>query len=236
MNIEHALLRLTKLRALVACTSQLSRDGALSQGPGARAEVALTFDDGPDPQFTPRVLDALDAAELRATFFVVGSAVEAHPEIVRDARRRGHEIGTHLFSHARETVYDSAAFDHELSRCKRQLEDLLGEPLRWLRFPYGQRGRQRCREVERRYGVRAAHWTYSSHDTRAQNELEVRARVAVALRPGAIVLLHDAMADADRIKPPYVADRSATILALPQIGADLRSRGLNAVTLSELVH
>ena len=58
MNIEHALLRLTKLRALVACTSQLSRDGALSQGPGARAEVALTFDDGPDPQFTPRVLDA----------------------------------------------------------------------------------------------------------------------------------------------------------------------------------
>jgi peptidoglycan/xylan/chitin deacetylase (PgdA/CDA1 family) len=235
MSFEHALLRLTKVRTFVSCTARLVHWGALSQGPSKRREVALTFDDGPDPRFTPRVLDALDQAEIRATFFVVGTAVEAHPELVREARRRGHEIRTHLFSHARETVFDDAAFERELSRSKSALEDLLGVPLRWLRFPYGERGAQRCRDIQQRYGVRAAHWTYSSHDSRAQNPLDVRTRVAVGLRPGAIVLLHDALADADRVQAPYVADRSATVLALPHIGTDLRANRLRGVTLSELM-
>lgn len=233
--LERALLRFTTQPGLVRWVSALARDGALSQGPGVRPEVALTFDDGPHPRYTPAVLDALDAAGAKATFFVVGSAVEAHPELVRGAHARGHEIGTHLFSHARETVLDAAAFEAELERCRARLEDLLGEPLRWLRFPYGERGRQRCREVERRYGLRAAHWTYSSLDSRAQTPDEVTRRVSSGLRRGAIVLLHDALADADRVQAPYVADRSATVLALPRIGAILHERGLRAVTLSDLV-
>jgi peptidoglycan/xylan/chitin deacetylase (PgdA/CDA1 family) len=235
MSFEHALLRLTKVRPFVSCAARFVHGGAVSQGPSKRPEVALTFDDGPDPRFTPRVLDALDEAAILATFFVVGTAVDAHPELVREARRRGHEIGTHLFSHARETVFDATAFERELLRSKSSLENLLGEPLRWLRFPYGERGAQRCRDIQQRYGVRAAHWTYSSHDSRAQNPLDVRTRVAVGLRPGAIVLFHDALADADRVQAPYVADRSATVLALPHIGADLRANRLRGVTLSELM-
>lgn len=233
--LNRALLRLTTQPPVVRWVSELARDGAISQGPGRRPEVALTFDDGPHPRFTPAVLDALDRAEAKATFFVVGTAVEAHPELVREARARGHEIGTHLFSHERGTVYDAARFEEELKRCKEQLEALLGEPLRWLRFPYGERGNQRCREVERRHGVRAAHWTYSSLDSRAKTSGEVTSRVALGLRRGAIVLLHDALADADRVQAPYVADRSATIAALPGIGALLRERGLRAVTLSDLM-
>ena len=133
------------------------------------------------------------------------------------------------------TLFDAMAFERELLRSKSSLENLLGEPLRWLRFPYGERGAQRCRDIQQRYGVRAAHWTYSSHDSRAQNPLDVRTRVAVGLRPGAIVLFHDALADADRVQAPYVADRSATVLALPHIGADLRANRLRGVTLSELM-
>ena len=233
--LERALLRLTTQPRLVRWVSELARDGAVSQGPGERPEVALTFDDGPHPTFTPRVLDALDRVGAKATFFVVGTAVEAHPELVRETRARGHEIGTHLHSHARETVYDAARFDEELKRCKTTLDGLLGEPLRWLRFPYGERGNQRCRTVEERYGMRAAHWTYSSHDSRANSAEDVAARVALALRPGAILLLHDALADADSIQAPYVADRSATIAALPAIGSLLSERGLRAVTLSDLM-
>ncbi|MFZ5893451.1 MAG: polysaccharide deacetylase family protein [Myxococcota bacterium] len=235
MNAADALMRISTQPTLVRWVSRFARDGALSQGPGKRREVALTFDDGPHAKFTPAVLDALDEAGARATFFVVGSCVAEHPELVREARRRGHEVGSHLFSHARETVFDAQSFDAELTRCRRQHEDILGEPLVWLRFPYGERGRQRCREVEARHGLRIAHWTYSSHDSRAASAEAVRARVAAGLRPGAIVLLHDALADADRVQPPYVADRSATILALPRIGADLRAKQLSAVTLSDLV-
>lgn len=235
MSLDHALMRELTRPKLVSWLARHVRDGALSQGPGVRPEVALTFDDGPHARYTPELLDALDRAGARATFFVVGSRVESHREIVRETRRRGHEIGTHLYSHARETVFDSKLFHDELSRCQRTLEDLLGEPLVWLRFPYGERGRQRCAEIEARYGVRAAYWTFSSLDSRASEPEVVSARVAAGLRPGAIVLLHDALADADRIKPPYVADRTATLLALPRIGAELRARNLAAVTLSDLV-
>lgn len=233
--LERALLRFTTQPPIVHWVSELARGGAVSQGPGERPEVALTFDDGPHPTFTPQVLDALDRAGAKATFFVVGTAVDAHPELVRETRARGHEIGTHLHSHARETVYDDARFDEELRRCKNTLEELLGEPLRWLRFPYGERGNQRCRAVEQRYGVRAAHWTYSSLDSRAKTADDVTSRTALGLRPGAILLLHDALADAERVRAPYVADRSATIAALPAIGSLLGERGLRAVTLSDLM-
>jgi peptidoglycan/xylan/chitin deacetylase (PgdA/CDA1 family) len=235
MSLDHALMRELTRPKIVGWLARHLRDGALSQGPGVRREVALTFDDGPHARYTPELLDALDRAGARATFFVVGSHVEAHPELVRETRRRGHEIGTHLHSHARETVYDSRLFHEELSRCQRTLEDLLGEPLSWLRFPYGERGQQRCAEIAARYGVRAAYWTFSSLDSRTLEPEAIRARVAAGLRPGAIVLMHDALADEGRVKPPYVADRSGTLLSLPLIGAELRSRELAAVTLSELV-
>jgi peptidoglycan-N-acetylglucosamine deacetylase len=235
MTLGHALMRALTRPTIVRWLGQTLRDGALSQGPGVRAEVALTFDDGPHARYTPELLDVLDAAGARATFFVVGSHVDAHPELVRETRRRGHEIGTHLYSHARETVFDPKLFHDELTRCQRTLEDLLGEPLRWLRFPYGERGGQRCAEIESRYGLRTAYWTFSSLDSRTKAADAINARVAAGLRPGAIVLFHDALADAARVKPPYVADRSATLLALPRIAMELRSRKLAAVTLSDLV-
>ncbi|MGC4093913.1 MAG: polysaccharide deacetylase family protein [Polyangiaceae bacterium] len=235
MSLELTLMRLATAPGPWRWLTKRLRGGAVIEGPGVRAEVALTFDDGPHRGFTPRVLDALDAIQARATFFVVGRHVEAEPQLVREMHRRGHEIGTHLYSHARETVFQAEAFEGELTRCKRQLEDLLGAPLRWLRFPYGEHGRQSVDAIEARHGVRAAHWTYSSHDSRAPNAESVSARVVAGLRPGAIVLLHDALADAETLRPPYVADRNATILALPHIGAALEAQQLRAVTLSELM-
>jgi peptidoglycan/xylan/chitin deacetylase (PgdA/CDA1 family) len=234
MGLSDLSLRVSTRRTFVGLVERFVRKSALSQSPHARAEIALTFDDGPHPQWTPRVLDALERISAKATFFVVGRSANQHGAIVRDARRRGHEIGTHLYSHDRRTVFDDRAFAEELRRSKGELESLLGEPLRWLRFPYGERGRQDPRTIAKNYDLSTVHWTYSSHDGMLDAPSDVVARFRTGLRPGVIVLLHDALADETTLPSPYVAARDVTVAALPGIGQALAERGLTSVSLSEL--
>jgi peptidoglycan-N-acetylglucosamine deacetylase len=222
-------------RSVVSLVERFGRKGAISQGPLVRPAIALTFDDGPHPTWTPKILDALDRAVAKATFFVVGKCAARHPELVLEARRRGHEIGTHLYAHDRATAFDDRRFDDEVRRSKTELESLLGEKVRWLRFPYGERGRQRPSKVKSLYGLETVHWTYSSHDGKLAHAGAVVSRIRAGLRPGVIVLMHDALVDEERLSPPYVPARDVTIAALPAVGALLGERGLSAVTLSELL-
>lgn len=197
--------------------------------------VALTFDDGPHPVWTPRILDELDAGSARATFFVVGRRAKEHAGVVREVRARGHDIGIHLYSHDRATVYDDGRFDEELRRSRDELAEILGEPVRFLRFPYGERGRQDPRAIIDKYGLEAVHWTYSGHDGFYLDPAAVVARVSAGLRPGVIVLLHDALADeGPNLTASYRAERDVTVAALPGIVARLKERELRAVTLTEL--
>lgn len=227
-------MKLATARPVVSTLAVLGSPHGVRQGP-AEPKIALTFDDGPHPEYTPAVLDVLDREGAKATFFVVGRFVDEHPEIVKEARRRGHEIGTHLHSHERDTVDDEERFAAEVERCKATLEDLLGEPLRWLRFPYGRAGRQRRDDVERRWGVRVAHWTASSHDSKEPDSAAIVRRATEALRPGAILLFHDRLSDGDEVKPPYVPKRDASIAALGEVIRTAKARGLSAVTMSELL-
>jgi peptidoglycan/xylan/chitin deacetylase (PgdA/CDA1 family) len=234
VGLSDLAMQVATQRGMVDLVERFVRRSARSQGPADRPHIALTFDDGPHPEWTPKVLDALDRASAKATFFVVGRCVESCRDLVVETRRRGHEIGTHLYSHDRATVYDDSKFEHELVRSRDQLESLLGEKLRWLRFPYGERGRQDPRTIKSTHGIDTAHWTYSSHDGKLADPNAIVARVAAGLRPGAILLLHDALADEKTLPAPYVAARDATLVALPRIGDLLAGRALTSVTLSEL--
>jgi peptidoglycan/xylan/chitin deacetylase (PgdA/CDA1 family) len=235
VGLRHLGLRAASLPWVVALVERVARAGATSQG-HLEGAVGLTFDDGPHPAWTPPILDRLEQGGALATFFVVGRNVERHPDIVRETRRRGHEIGIHLYSHDRGTVCDPRAFDEELRRCQGQLESLLGESPRFLRFPYGNRGPQRPDAVLRRYGVRTVHWTYSSNDSHAASVEEVVGRVDAGLRSGAILLFHDALADeGPALRPPYRAERDVTLASLPPVLDRIRVRGLRAVTLTELL-
>jgi peptidoglycan/xylan/chitin deacetylase (PgdA/CDA1 family) len=235
MALSDLAVRLATRRAIVTLVERFARRSALSQGARDRAAVALTFDDGPHPIWTPKILDALDGASAKATFFVVGKCAARHREIVVETRRRGHEIGTHLYSHDRRTAFDDRLFEEELRRSKTELESILGEKVRWLRFPYGERGRQHPKRVKSDHGLDTAHWTYSSHDGKLDDPDDVVSRVSSGLRPGAIVLLHDALVDEGSLPPPYRAARDVTVAAIPRIADLLRARGLSAVTLSDLV-
>lgn len=235
MSFEHIAVHIGSRRPVVSLVERFGRGGIPSQGKAGISAVALTFDDGPHPVWTPRILDELDRASAHATFFVVGRRAKEHAPVVKDARSRGHEIGIHLYSHDRRTVYDDRAFDEEIRRSRDELAALLGESVRFLRFPYGERGNQTPRAVAEKYGLRAVHWTYSAHDGFYADPAAVVARVTAGLRPGVILLLHDALADeGPALTPSYRAARDVTVSALPGIAAALRARKLDAVTLSTL--
>ncbi len=200
-----------------------------SAPPRAGRRVALTFDDGPDPNWTPKIADVLDAAGARATFFCIGEHVEAHPDIARRLLGGGHELGNHSFAHARTLNFRLApAMEREVLRGETALRAVTGGSARPLyRPPVGLRNPSLAR-VAARLELRVVTWSLHSRDTFATDAAALAARVLARVRPGDIVLFHDG---SDRPG----ADRRVTLAALPAILAGLRARDLDAVTVSALL-
>jgi peptidoglycan-N-acetylglucosamine deacetylase len=201
--------------------------GRVVDGVGVHDDVvALTFDDGPSQETTPRVLDALRSADARATFFVLGKHAERHPELVERMVREGHEVASHGYSHGLLVFASPGEITDELLRTQRLLEEAGAPPVRLFRAPHGFRNPFVVR-VCRRLGYRVVGWTKGVFDTRLPGADVIAQRSVDALRPGAILLLHDADGSGD-------GDRSQTADALPAILEGVRERGLHAVTMSEL--
>lgn len=208
----------------------LFRGGAVCRGPATGARIALTFDDGPDPRWTPTILDILETNGASATFFFLGAAVQRCPQLARRAADR-HEIGTHLYTHSREIMRDRLTFEADLSQALGIHRQVLGIQPTLLRFPFGYAGRARSGDLRLR-GITPCHWTFSSLDSRTDIAQDVVRRVCTRLAPGAIVLLHDGRGENSTYGPGH---RQATVEALPRILAFVRQRGLEAVTVSQLL-
>lgn len=196
--------------------------------PGARG-VALTFDDGPDPRTTPRVLHILERARVRATFFVIGHKVDQHPDVVRAIAEAGHEIGVHGYAHDRlYALKPPAAVAGDIAKTVDAVGRAAGVRPRWFRPPIGQVS-PRTAEGAKRAGLPIVAWSVRARDGLASaNPDSIKLRVTRGLRDGAIVLLHDAREHGDGVP--------ASIEALPSILRALEARGLSAVTLDELVN
>lgn len=203
--------------------------GARCRGPSDRPLVALTFDDGPDPDVTPAILDALDRNRARATFFFLAPRIADHPGLARQVAER-HEVGTHLFSHDRRLMRSKSGFEGELRRAVEIHERVLGERPKSLRFPFGAPGRIRNADVAA-HGLTAYHWSFSSEDSSAESANRIVRHVVPRLHPGAIVLFHDGRGPGSR---KGTGSRRPTVEALPEVLAALADRGLSAVTVSEL--
>ncbi|HEU0241965.1 MAG TPA: polysaccharide deacetylase family protein [Micromonosporaceae bacterium] len=196
-------------------------------GFGRRTHVALTFDDGPDPDYTPAVLDRLDTLGVRATFFLLGTQTAKHPTLARDLAAAGHEIGLHGYEHRSLLRRSPYATHRDLTRGCEVIEDLTGMPIRWWRPPYG---------ILTGAGIVAAHrlgltpvlWTAWGRDWTANATAEsVLATVRRGLRPGGTILLHDS----DCTSAP--GSSAATVAALPQLVREIRGRGLEIGSLRE---
>ncbi|NOZ86455.1 MAG: polysaccharide deacetylase family protein [Deltaproteobacteria bacterium] len=228
------ILRLATSHTVLSIVGSIFRKDIIVQGSKQSSNIALTFDDGPDPLYTPGILKALEDANVKATFFVVGKQALKSPDLVREIISRGHEVGTHLFTHRRGIVNRDDIFLDELERSVQLLSNLTERPVNLLRFPYGQCRRRQVKYVRDR-GLFVVYWTFSSLDSRLAEPADIVHRVSEALRPGAIILLHDGVADAETIAPPYLSTRKATVSAMPDILELLAKRNLKAVTLSQLM-
>lgn len=184
--------------------------------------VALTFDDGPDPDATPAVLDALDAAGLSATFFLVGEQLLAHHELGREIADRGHAVAAHGFRHIEHDELENAWGD--LVRSLDAVEAATGVRPGLFRPPYG-----RCSDASyaavRDLGLETVYWSSWGMDWEPLPADRIAELVVRDLAPGAIVLLHDSARYAHR------ADVGPTIEAIPLIAEAVRARGLEPVTL-----
>ncbi len=155
-----------------------------------RRKIALTFDDGPDPEHTPPLLDTLAELGVKATFFVVGHKVLAHPELLVRIAREGHEIGNHTYNHPYLPLTRSRAVLDEIARTDAVIRDITGTVPRLARPPYGGRSPRNVRAFARA-GKQLVLWDVNSFDWKGKPPVDVAARVMSRVRPGSIVLLHD---------------------------------------------
>jgi peptidoglycan/xylan/chitin deacetylase (PgdA/CDA1 family) len=210
-----------------AARSRLLLGGAVVCGP-ARDALAITFDDGPSPAYTPAILATLRERGVRATFFLLGAHVEAHPDLAR-AIADEHEIGCHSYGHERSMVASLASFERDLARC-REVLGRIGVSPRWYRFPWGARGAIDPRAIEARFGMACVHWSASSGDDTLEPDAIV-ARLSPRLDPGGILLFHDGVAPGSIRRHT----RDATIAALPRVLDLVASRGLRATSVGALL-
>jgi len=154
-------------------------------------EIALTFDDGPDPYVTPKVLDILDRYGAKASFFCIGEKAAAHPEIVRDILRRGHGVENHTMRHSKLfALFGLTALRTDIAMAQSLLGNLAGRPPVFFRAPMGIRN-PFLDPVVAGLGLTYTSWTRRGFDTSARDPAAVLARLTRGLAAGDIILLHD---------------------------------------------
>jgi peptidoglycan/xylan/chitin deacetylase (PgdA/CDA1 family) len=184
---------------------------AIVHGPSGARGFALTFDDGPDPVTTPRVLDALDAAGATATFFVIAKKAEAHPEVVREILRRGHAVGLHSYAHDRLfSLRSERRVRADLEKGIAALTGITGARPTLFRPPIGHTNPIIARVADA-LDLVVVGWSIGARDGIAgASAAAVAARVRGRLHDGAIVLLHDASERGTHT--PVAADAIAEIV------------------------
>ena len=193
----------------------------------ARREVAITIDDGPEPNVTPQVLDLLDAHGQRATFFCIAERVRAQPALAREIVARGHSIQNHTSRHRHNFSFlGPRGFASEILRAQEVLADVTGQMPTCFRAPAGLRN-PFLEPVLHRLGLQLVSWTRRGFDTREGNATKVLARLTRGLQACDILLLHDGNAARTAEDRPVVVD------VLPLLLDRLRAEGLKSVTLPE---
>ncbi|HVL91733.1 MAG TPA: polysaccharide deacetylase family protein [Acidimicrobiales bacterium] len=209
-------------------TALVARAGARRSLDPAAGAVALTFDDGPDPVFTPALLDELARLQVTATFFLVGRRAEAHPALVRRILADGHTVGSHSSTHPDPWRLGLRQLAGDYRRGRSQVERAAGRPAPLFRPPKGYvNGTGAAAMLAAR--ARPWLWTIDPHDWEPGATTESIVAGVSGLGGGDVVLLHDAI---EGPLAPAALDRSATVAAVPAIVALARGRGLQLTALA----
>ncbi|BAF88705.1 polysaccharide deacetylase family protein [Azorhizobium caulinodans ORS 571] len=183
--------------------------------------IALTFDDGPSPETTPKLLKILEERHIKATFFMLGQNVAANPEVVRAVAAGGNEIGSHSWNHPQLPKIPVAAADKQLEDTSDAIFNVTGRRPIYLRPPYGAMTKSLEAHIEQKYGLSLIFWSVDPLDWKIRDSQSVYDQIMKQVRPGAIILSHD-------IHP-------TTVAAMPRVIDTLLAKGYKFVTVSELI-
>lgn len=193
----------------------------------ARRQIALTIDDGPDPEITPRVLDQLDAADAKVTFFCIGRRARQHPQLLQAIAARGHQVENHGDSHSWAfATFGYRRMQADIAAGCAAIGELTGRPPRFFRATAGLRNPFLDPALQS-LGLRLASWTRRAYDTRCGNPETVFHRLSNGLAAGDILLMHDGHAARTPAGEPVI------LVVLPRLLAALREAQLHPVTLND---
>ena len=196
--------------------------------PNGSRQIALTYDDGPNDPHTLRLLDALAAHQVYATFFLIGDYVRQRPEIVREIVQAGHAVGNHTMSHPLLIFKSEVGIRREISECCTALQEAVGEHSNLFRPPFGGR-RPAVLRVARELGLEPVMWNISGHDWNAPSAETIERNVAKKIHGGDVMLLHDG--GHDRMG----ADRARTVIATDRMISRYKAEGYEFVTIPQMM-
>ena len=223
--LDHALITATGLWPRSTWLGPNLR--RLPHASAARGEVSITIDDGPNPAITPAVLDQLDAAGARATFFCIARHAQAHPQLCREIVRRGHSVQNHSHHHSHTfSLLGPRAFAREIAQAQEALSQITGQRPRFFRAPAGLRN-PFLAPVLHALDLQLVSWTRRGFDTVRGAPAGVLARLTRELAAGDILLLHDGRCAQAPSGRPVVLE------VLPELLRRFEQAGLRAVTLAE---
>ena len=231
-SLSLVLAALAGNHAVIAAAGMFPRCGWLGPNitrlPTAKAEegvVALTFDDGPNPDLTPSVLDLLDQAGARATFFCIGNRAEAHPDLVAAIRCRAHGVENHTYSHPHGFAFRGpGGLRREIGQAQRAIERSGGGNPRFFRAPAGIQNPW-LSVVLAGADLSLVSWTRRGFDTVSDDGARVAARLGRGLRGGDVLVLHDGAPTGQRARKPVVLD------ALRRVLDEMSRKGLRSESL-----
>ncbi|MEO0454542.1 MAG: polysaccharide deacetylase family protein [Verrucomicrobiota bacterium] len=160
------------------------------KGPGLGKRICLTYDDGPTPGVTDKVLNELDKRDIKATFFMIGRKVKQYASLAKEVAAAGHEVANHTYTHPVLSKLSSQRVSSELDQCQKVIEDIIGSTPVWFRPPYGAfRTNQGAIPRGKHLGV--AYWSVDPRDWARPGVSTIVRKITQGTRPGSIILLHD---------------------------------------------
>jgi peptidoglycan/xylan/chitin deacetylase (PgdA/CDA1 family) len=183
--------------------------------------IAMTFDDGPSPETTPRLLDILKQRNIKATFFMIGQNAERNPAIVKRILAEGHEIGNHSWTHPQLSKLPDDRVTEEINKTQSAIKDASGYTPVLMRPPYGAITARQKEWIEKQFSLSVIIWSVDPFDWKRPGASVIEQRILAGARPGAIVLSHDI--------------HKQTVDAMPATLDALAAKGFKFVTVSQLI-
>lgn len=208
----------------------LVRRGTIYRVNETKKIVALTFDDGPSPIWTPKILDELKKANVKATFFMLGEHVEKYPLVAKRVAQEGHEIGNHTYDHHTLIYYKPAELEKEINDAQAAIKNVTGKTTVYFRPPKALLTDREKKQIEA-MGYKIILWTLNSKDWVTFHDKQITAYILRHIQPGDIILFHDS----GGVFSAEGGDRTQTVKIISRLVRKLKERGYEFVTISELL-